>query len=77
MGHSSPPQKNSFALFVMDSIAPIFLYPCGSDRLRHGVRNFVSEALNAGVNASIFFGVWWTAANWAVRNGFGLLHWIA
>lgn len=64
-------------LLAWESIAPFFPATQGRDRLRHGARNVLLGALNAIINGVVFVGLWWVAASWSERHGYGLLHWVS
>ena len=67
------------ALLAWESFAPFFQFFTGmaGERARHAWRNLVLGLLNVVLNASVFVGLWWTAAAWAEAHRFGLLHWLA
>ncbi len=47
------------------------------DRGRHGVRNLIMGGINAVAIALLFVLIWMWAAEWADRNGFGVLNWLS
>jgi sterol desaturase/sphingolipid hydroxylase (fatty acid hydroxylase superfamily) len=78
-----PDTKLLLALFVLvgllawETIHPFFLFPKGRERLRHGACNVFLGVVNGFMTTLVFVGLWWAAAAWAARNGFGLLHFLS
>ena len=66
-----------FGLLAWETIQPFFGFPGGKQRLRHGVGNVFLGVVNGVMTTLVFVGLWWAAADWAVRNDFGLLHFLA
>jgi len=64
-------------LLFWETLSPFFHFPKGRDRVRHGFRNILLSVLNAVLTTLVFVGLWWTAAAWAERHTFGLLHWLS
>ena len=61
-------------LLAWETIQPFFLFPKGTRRLRHGAGNVFLGVVNGVLTTLLFVGLWWAAAEWAARNGFGLLN---
>ncbi|MGZ0655612.1 sterol desaturase family protein [Coraliomargarita sp. W4R72] len=64
-------------LLAWETLQPFFLFPKGKRRLKHGFRNILLGVVNGVMTTLGFVGLWWFAAEWSARNGFGLLHWLA
>ncbi len=64
-------------LLLWESAHPFFDYfrTDPKARRKHALRNLLLGALNAGVIALVFVGLWGLAAIWASEQGIGLLHW--
>ena len=65
-------------LLLWESAHPFFAF-FGSkrrERGKHALRNLILGALNAGVIAVLFVGLWGMAAIWAAQQQIGLLHWM-
>ena len=63
-------------LLLWESVHPFFGYfrTAPKERGKHALRNLLLGALNAGVIAVLFVGLWGLAAIWASQRGVGLLH---
>ena len=66
-------------LLVWESSAPFAVYFVGNsgERLRHGLKNLVLGILNALLTGLVFVALWWTTAEWAQAQNFGLLNWLS
>jgi len=62
-------------LWTLESVVPMFAGRTG--RVRHGAVNLVFGAINAVTAALIFGMAMLFVTEWARRESFGLLHWIA
>lgn len=65
-------------LFLWESLHPFYEHFRGSfkERGKHAVRNLVMGALNSGLVAIVFVGLWFAASVWADEYRFGLMHWL-
>lgn len=66
-------------LLAWESLVPFFAYFAGnaSERARHALKNVVLGVLNAMLTGLGFAGLWWTTAQWAQAQEFGLLNWLS
>lgn len=64
-------------LLAWESWKPFYSFPKGRERLGHGLRNFLLGVVNGLMGTLVFVGLWWLAADWSARHGFGLLHRLA
>ena len=65
-------------LLAWESLLPFFTYFAGNtgERVRHGLKNLVLGVLNSLLTGLGFAALWWTTAQWAQAQGFGLLNWL-
>jgi sterol desaturase/sphingolipid hydroxylase (fatty acid hydroxylase superfamily) len=66
-------------LMVWESLAPCQRFFTGRRRARtlHAARNFTLGLINAACTAAASVTLWKASADWAARNGFGLVNWLA
>ena len=65
-------------LYVLESIHPFFEFFKSRPRERtaHAFRNLLLGAMNAGIVALVFIGLWFAASTWAQERPFGVLNWL-
>lgn len=68
-----------FVLYALESARPFFEFFKARQRERtgHALRNLLLGALNAGMIALVFVGLWFGASTWAEQRDFGLLNWLS
>jgi sterol desaturase/sphingolipid hydroxylase (fatty acid hydroxylase superfamily) len=65
-------------LLAWETWTPFFAYFAGAagERTRHGLKNLALGVVNAAVTGLLFVGLWWSTAEWADRQHFGLVRWV-